>query len=294
MPRNPNVAQGQSGLVSLTIEPLPRWVDAHSLLGIASLRQIPLADGRLRLCLELPSRAAALLCARLRGLGIDGRCLEVSAEPPLSRPLIRTGRLQDARDRRDTTPGFDRPGGRATGPGRYSLTPQSLAMRLAQKIATGSVIDACCGSGGNAVAFARHGLQVTAIDTDPDRLAEAEHNARLYGVAHRITFLRADAVDVLPRLAADGLFIDPPWGNGYDKKRTELRDFPLLGRLLHLPSLARFTQVWVKLPASFDTSTLQGGSPIAWFGNAPGDRHRIKFITLSFEPLRAGTFASNA
>ena len=43
-----------------------------------------------------------------------------------------------------------------------------------------SVVDACCGSGGNALGFARAGSPVTAIELAPERLAEAQHNARVY------------------------------------------------------------------------------------------------------------------
>jgi trimethylguanosine synthase len=40
----------------------------------------------------------------------------------------------------------------------------------------------------------------------------ARHNARLYGVEHKIEFICADFFDVAPRLAADGVFLSPPWG----------------------------------------------------------------------------------
>ena len=54
---------------------------------------------------------------------------------------------------------------------------------------TASVVDACCGSGGNTLGFARAGCSVTAIDLEPERIdAEARHNAQLYGVAERVRF----------------------------------------------------------------------------------------------------------
>lgn len=40
----------------------------------------------------------------------------------------------------------------------------------------------------------------------------ARHNARLYGVDRKIQFVCADFFDVAPRLAADGVFLSPPWG----------------------------------------------------------------------------------
>lgn len=68
-----------------------------------------------------------------------------------------------------------------------------------------------------------------AIDTSPVRLACARHNAEIYGVADRITFILADFVawstDYVERLTAgtiaaedqvEVVFLSPPWGGiGY-------------------------------------------------------------------------------
>ena len=69
-----------------------------------------------------------------------------------------------------------------------------------------------------------------AIDTSPVRLACARHNAEIYGVADRITFILADFVawsaDYTDQLAAgtiaaedqvEVVFLSPPWG-GIDYK----------------------------------------------------------------------------
>lgn len=53
---------------------------------------------------------------------------------------------------------------------------------------------------------------VIAIDIDPIRLALAQHNAEVYGVAHRIEFLQGDFLQLAPRLRADMVFLSPPWG----------------------------------------------------------------------------------
>lgn len=54
--------------------------------------------------------------------------------------------------------------------------------------------------------------QVIAIEISAERLAMAQHNARLYGVDHKIEFICADFFDIAPTLAADGVFLSPPWG----------------------------------------------------------------------------------
>lgn len=53
---------------------------------------------------------------------------------------------------------------------------------------------------------------VIAIDIDPDRVAIAKHNARVYGVEDRIEFIIGDYFHVAPKLRADVVFLSPPWG----------------------------------------------------------------------------------
>jgi SAM-dependent methyltransferase len=263
-------------LHEITIKPLPVWLDAARWLGFATQRTAHDA-ATYEAKLVLSATDAADVAARLRGLGLDGRALQVSIEPPLSRNHVREGRLRDARARRDTTPGFTRTGTRAEGEGRFSLTPEVIALEMAEGAQGVSVLDACCGAGGNAVGFARQGARVTAIELDPERLAEARHNANSYGVADRIHFIAGDARILVPQHRADVLFIDAPWGRDFNKQRTDLASLPLLADLLqHAP---RYPELWAKLPASFATAEL--GSDVrceAFFGHAAGDRQRIKFV----------------
>ena len=100
--------------------------------------------------------------------------------------------------------------------GRYSLTPERMAMDIAKRVPQGIVWDAFCGCGGNAIAFARqtHITKVIATDIDKDRLAMARHNARIYGVENKIEFR---CVDMQKVQIKDGfVFADPPWGEGDD------------------------------------------------------------------------------
>jgi SAM-dependent methyltransferase len=270
-------------LFRLTIAPVPEWVDGPRLLGVdAPLESIPLAVGR-RLEVALPAPMAADVAARLRGLGLDGQPLDVQAVPPLSRALVRAARLRDARLRREATPGFTQPGARASGEGRYSLTPESLALALGRLACGARVVDACCGSGGNAIGFARAGCEVVAIERAPERIAEARHNAAVFGVSSRILFVAGDACVEVPTRAADVLFIDPPWGEDYDKRRTTRSSFPLLDALLGLP-LGRYGELWVKVPSGFEVASVAGARASAWFGAAAGDAHRIKFVLLRATP----------
>lgn len=103
--------------------------------------------------------------------------------------------------------------------GWYSVTPQAIADHVAQKMTTGGatastpnerkqqgetgsmiVLDAFVGVGGNAIAFAKRdevGL-VICVDSDPNRLALAANNCRVYDISPaKVLFVCADAVTVL-------------------------------------------------------------------------------------------------
>ncbi|UUU24424.1 class I SAM-dependent methyltransferase [Streptomyces sp. DSM 40750] len=71
-----------------------------------------------------------------------------------------------------------------------------------------SVADLCCGIGGDALALARAGIRVLAVDRDPLTAAVARANADALGLADLIEVREADVteVDVSPY---DAVFVDP-------------------------------------------------------------------------------------
>ncbi|CAE7084907.1 unnamed protein product [Rhizoctonia solani] len=101
--------------------------------------------------------------------------------------------------------------------GWYSVTPERIALQIAERCRCDTVIDAFCGVGGNAIAFAQTCERVIALDISPTRLAIARHNAVIYGVADRIEFILGDYVSFARSLASlgrhvDVVFLSPPWG----------------------------------------------------------------------------------
>ncbi|KAI0091634.1 RNA cap guanine-N2 methyltransferase-domain-containing protein [Irpex rosettiformis] len=109
--------------------------------------------------------------------------------------------------------------------GWYSVTPELIANQIAERCRCGTILDAFCGVGGNAIAFAQTCERVIAIDTSPIRLALARHNATIYGVQDRIEFIQADYLEFarsyLSRPSSssqtrqrkiDVVFLSPPWG----------------------------------------------------------------------------------
>ncbi|KAJ7113671.1 Tgs1 protein [Mycena crocata] len=110
--------------------------------------------------------------------------------------------------------------------GWYSITPELVADRIAERCRCDTILDAFCGVGGNAIAFAKTCERVIALDISPTRLALARHNAQIYGVADRIEFILMDYIsfansylsirnNAAPR-KIDVVFLSPPWGGpGY-------------------------------------------------------------------------------
>ncbi|KAJ7281968.1 S-adenosyl-L-methionine-dependent methyltransferase [Mycena rebaudengoi] len=106
--------------------------------------------------------------------------------------------------------------------GWYSITPERVADRIAERCRSDTILDAFCGVGGNAIAFAKTCERVIALDISPIRLALARHNAQIYGVADRIEFILADYISfansylsICPdtsRRKIDVVFLSPPWG----------------------------------------------------------------------------------
>jgi len=258
--------------------PLPQWLDWRRLLGPGSWNVTEQADGQLEASASLERGAAADLAARLRGVGIGGSLLSVEILPPLHRKDLRRASDDEARRYRERSVGFSRSAARFDDEGRRSLTPEALALRLGERAGGLRVIDACAGVGGNAIGFARAGCAVVAIEINPARLAMAKQNAKIYGVEDRIEFICGDACLVVLERAADLLFIDPPWGERYDKSRVTLPDLPPCQQVL--AAARHISQRWVKVPPSFDPSTLPGCRAEAFFGVAQGDERRVKFLLL--------------
>ncbi|MFJ4687424.1 methyltransferase domain-containing protein [Streptomyces sp. NPDC088789] len=103
--------------------------------------------------------------------------------------------------------------------GRMYFTPHgveqstraSVAAHRARRFAelgVGSVADLCCGIGGDAIALARAGIRVLAVDRDPLTAAVARANAAALGLAELIDVREADVtdIDVTPY---DAVFVDP-------------------------------------------------------------------------------------
>ncbi|MFE2486276.1 THUMP-like domain-containing protein [Streptomyces mirabilis] len=80
--------------------------------------------------------------------------------------------------------------------------------RRMRSLGVRSVADLCSGIGGDAIALARAGIRVLAVDRDPLTVAVARANAEALGLADLIEVREADVTEVGTE-AYDAVFVDP-------------------------------------------------------------------------------------
>ncbi|KAJ3318896.1 Trimethylguanosine synthase [Boothiomyces sp. JEL0866] len=111
--------------------------------------------------------------------------------------------------------------------GWFSVTPEQIAIHLANRLKGGTVIDAFCGVGGNTIQFSKVCSKVIAIDNNKTRLECAKHNARVYGCTN-IEFILGDYMQL--DLQADKVFLSPPWGGiSYNQSDFSIDQMPIKG-----------------------------------------------------------------
>ena len=253
------------------------WPDDFSMAHRARLLRRPLDS-----LLSLPPVEAAALIREFDGLILGGCRLEVCVDlsegeqlPPVPREMRAQPMLRGRRSA--WLPYLDEEG-------RRSLTERSRAQAHAALIDTDVVIDACCGCGGNAIAFAMAGKQVLAIENDATRIGLAQRNAAEFGVAEKIRFFCGELQDHLAPLMTEhpdaAVFVDPPWRKGDSIEEVPRWPDLLPGRKGTERLLSAAPFVLLKLPRSFDLKTLPGsGWQLEWGFGDGGQSSAVLMIT---------------
>jgi len=147
--------------------------------------------------------------------------------------------------------------------GWFSTTPELIAKMIARRLGKGIVLDAMCGAGGNVIQCALHGATVIALDINSDRLEMCRHNARIYGVEDRITFICGDAFEKLPKMKADNfkvdaIFLSPPWGGQfYEQTKFDIRMMPVDGAKLFKLAEDLCGNIAMYLPRNVDVNQVK-------------------------------------
>lgn len=158
--------------------------------------------------------------------------------------------------------------------GLFAAKPEADALALARTLPGETVLDAFCGIGTTAIAFARAGKRVVTVELDAGRLEMARHNARIYGVEERIRFVHGDSREVILQADADAVYFDPPWADrdAWTWDRFTLADYVVPPEELLAATLRRGAHAALSVPPNFDFAEL----------------HRLPAPQPSVHPVRHG------
>lgn len=144
-----------------------------------------------------------------------------------------------------------------------------------------SVADLCCGIGGDAIALARAGIPVLAVDRDPHTCAVARANAAALGLDDLIEVREADVTDV-DTSAYDAVFVDPARrsagrGRIFDPEAYSPPLSWAVSAALAAPRAALKIAPGIPheaIPAEADAEWISDGGDVKeavlWFGTEPG------------------------
>lgn len=143
-----------------------------------------------------------------------------------------------------------------------------------------SVADLCSGIGGDAIALARAGIRVLAVDRDPLTAEVARANADALGLADLIEVREADVTEV-DTAAYDAVFVDPARRGGRGRIfDPEAYSPPLswaIGTALKAPLAALKIAPGIPheaIPAEAEAEWISDGGDVKeavlWFGTEPG------------------------
>lgn len=155
--------------------------------------------------------------------------------------------------------------------GLEQATRSPVAVRRAQRLRSSGVArlaDLGCGIGSDAIAAARAGMSVVAVDNDPLTAAVAEANMQALGLSDRVRVECADATSV-DLSACDGVFCDPARRRGSGKRVFEPRAYsPPWEFVAALPR--QVPRTVLKLAPGIDHSLIPTGAEAEWV-SAGGD-----------------------
>ncbi|KAF7814567.1 trimethylguanosine synthase-like [Senna tora] len=151
--------------------------------------------------------------------------------------------------------------------GWFSVTPEEIAIRHAERCTDKVVIDSFSGVGGNAIQFAKKCCHVIAIDIDPEKVALAMNNAK-----------------------GDIVFLSPPWGGpSYKNIQTFTLDLlkPRDGYTMFQIAQAITPNIIMFLPRNVDPNQVE---ELSWLSSPPLDleiepnyvHNNLKGVTVYF------------
>ncbi|MDC2955385.1 SAM-dependent methyltransferase [Streptomyces gilvifuscus] len=143
-----------------------------------------------------------------------------------------------------------------------------------------SLADLCCGIGGDAIALARAGIRVLAVDRDPVTAAAARANAEALGLADLIEVREADVTEV-DTAGWNAVFVDPARRGGRGRIFDPEAYSPPLSWAVDAARTAPHAALKAApgipheaVPADAEAEWISDGGDVKeavlWFGTAPG------------------------
>ncbi|OSZ58382.1 SAM-dependent methyltransferase [Streptomyces pharetrae CZA14] len=152
--------------------------------------------------------------------------------------------------------------------------------RRMRELGVTSVADLCCGIGGDAIALARAGIRVLAVDRDPLTAAVARANAEELGLADLIEVREADVTEV-DTGGYDAVFVDPARRGGRGRIFDPEAYSPPLSWAVEAALRAPYAALKVApgipheaVPEAAEAEWISDGGDVKeavlWFGTGPG------------------------
>ncbi|WP_240656672.1 methyltransferase domain-containing protein [Streptomyces sp. V2] len=152
--------------------------------------------------------------------------------------------------------------------------------RRFKELGVASLVDLCCGIGGDAIALARAGIRVLAVDRDPYTVAVARANAEALGLAELIEVREADVADV-DTAPYDAVFVDPARRGGRGRIFDPEAYSPPLSWAIGAARTARVAALKIApgvpheaIPEDAEAEWISDGGDVkeavVWFGTTPG------------------------
>ncbi|MFE6481986.1 SAM-dependent methyltransferase [Streptomyces sp. NPDC057757] len=162
-------------------------------------------------------------------------------------------------------------------------TRTTVAAHRAERLralGVGSVADLCSGIGGDAIALARAGIRVLAVDRDPLTVAVARANADALGLADLIEVREADVTEV-DVAGYEAVFVDPGRRGGRGRIFDPEAYSPPLSWAVGTASKAPLAALKIApgipheaVPAEAEAEWISDGGDVKeavlWFGTEPG------------------------
>ncbi|MFD9910609.1 methyltransferase domain-containing protein [Streptomyces sp. NPDC059063] len=167
-------------------------------------------------------------------------------------------------------------------------TVATYRARRLQDLGVRRVADLCCGIGGDAIALARAGIAVLAVDRDPLTCAVARANARALGLEDLIEVREADVTEVDTQ-AYDAVFVDPARRGGRGRIFDPEAYSPPLSWAVAAARKAPLAALKIApgiphdaVPGEAEAEWISDGGDVKeavlWFGTDAGGSHRATLL----------------